>query len=346
MIIKPGGRENSEEMKMNKLFACLLTGILALSWLVLPATGCDNTNVQENNHELDDVFSIYLLAEEIEGEPPYDLDKLNLHDEPWLSIEDIDYYDFSTHYIYLKTDKASLFGEELQPSASSAFVIIAGGERCYLGHFHSPVSSWLPMTPIISYYPGFELYPEDIIHIEKFELNGAEDVRKDQRIRDAISQAGKISMGLSIKLDDVKADSRNGITDVSYTFTVTNESDKPLYVPDPGKMGAGLLHYYSGGIILSTSERHQIVLSAYEPSVAPQPYDSWDVSWFTKIDSHESMERTLTFDCDEIVSNGTYACRFNYAGPSRIEKSARRLPDGRLWLGKVESNTIEISTGN
>lgn len=346
MIIKPGGHENSKETKMNKLFSCLLTGILALSWLVLPATGCDNTNVGQSNHELDDVFSIYLLAEKIENEPSYDLDKLKLQEKPWLSIEDIDYYDFSTHYIYLKADKTSLFGEEWTDSTSSAFVVVADGERRYLGHFVSPVSSWLPMTPIIRSGTSFDMYPKDIIHIEKFKLDGAEDVRKDQRIRDAISQAGKISMGLSIKLDDVKADSRNGITDVSYTFTVTNESDEPLYVPDPGKMGAGLLHYYSGGIILSTSERHQIVLSAYEPSVAPQPYDSWDVSWFTKIDSHESMERTLTFDCDEIVSDGTYACRFSYAGPSRIEKSDRTLPEGRLWIGTIESNTIKISTGD
>lgn len=54
----------------------------------------------------------------------------------------------------------------------------------------------------------------------------------------------------------------------------------------------------------------------------------------------------MTFDSDQIVSQGTYSCSFRYTGPSRIEKDDRTLPDGRLWLGKVESNTIEISTGD
>jgi len=335
---------------MNKLFACLLTGILVLSWLVLPATGCDNTNVQENNQEHNDVFSIYLLAENLEGELPDDLDKLKLQEEPWLSIEDIDYYDYSTHYIYLKKDKASLFGEGLQNQMSSAkssdFVVVADDERCYLGRFHPPFSSQMPMTPIISDYPGFELSPEDVIRIaNSFRPDGSADLRDAPRIRDALSTAGKLSLGVSVTLSDVKVISRDGITDVSYTFTITNESDESLYVPDPDKMEAGLFHYYTGGITLAGSEVYQIVLSAYDSSEAPQPHDSWDASWFTRLDSHESMERTLTFDSDQIVSEGNYSCSFRYSGPSRIEKEARTLSDGRLWIGTVESSPIEISTG-
>ncbi len=346
---------------MKKPLAFLLTGILALSWLVLPVTGCDNANVGQDNQEYNDVFSIYLLAENIEGELPDDLDKLKLQEEPWLSIEDIDYYDYSTHYIYLKKDKASLFGEGLQNQMSSAmssdFVVVADDERCYLGRFHPPFSSQMPMTPIISDYPGFELSPEDVIHIaNSFSLDGTADLRNDHRIREALAQAGKLSLGLSVKLSDVEVNSQDSITGVSYSFAVTNESAEPLYVPDPGKMGASLFHYYTGGISLSSPEVYHIVLSTpYDSAVAPSAHgsgdivwltgDNWDSSWFTRLGSHESMERTITFTCDQIVSEGTYSCSFRYTGPSRIEKEARALSDGRLWIGTLASNTTEITTG-
>jgi len=127
---------------MKKPLIILLTGILVFSWLVLPLTGCDNACVEQNEQEHKDVFSVYLLAEKLEDEPPYDLTDLKLQEEPWLSIEDIDYYDFSTHYIYLKEDKTSLFGEELRNI--SDFVVIAKDEML-LGTFSSPV-------PFISAY--------------------------------------------------------------------------------------------------------------------------------------------------------------------------------------------------
>jgi len=147
---------------------------------------------------------------------------------------------------------------------SSAFVVVANDERCYLGRFHPPFSSQMPMTPIISDYPSSELPPKDVISIKyPFRPDGSADLRNDSRIRDAISQAGKLSLGISVTLSSVKVNSRDDITDVSYTFTVTNESDEPLYVPDLSKMGAGLFHYYTGGIILYGSEVYSIVLSAY-----------------------------------------------------------------------------------
>lgn len=342
---------------MKKPLAFMLTGILVLSWLVLPATGCDNKVVKETSRESSDVFSIYLLAEKLEGEPPYDLDKLTLQAKPWLSVEDIAYYDFSTHYIYLKEDKASLLSDEIPTATVYPFVVVANGERCYLGHFVSPVSSYLPTTPFISDYPGFELYPEDIIYIANYSPDGAADPRNDRRIRDALAKAGKLSLGLSVTLSEVKVNSRDGTTGVSYTFAVTNESNEPLNVPDPDKMRIGLFHYYTGGIILYGSEVYSTVLSTpYDPAVAPQPHDSegdtvwitsdsWDSSWFARLGSHESMERTITFTCDQIVSQGTYSCSFRYTGPSRIEKGDRALSDGRLWIGMiVASHPIEIST--
>ena len=57
---------------MNKPLAFLLTCILALSWLVLPVTGCNNASIGQDNQEDNDVFSIYLLAEKLEGELPDD----------------------------------------------------------------------------------------------------------------------------------------------------------------------------------------------------------------------------------------------------------------------------------
>lgn len=320
---------------------------LILSLLVFPVTGCDSRDATQGDYTGKDIFSIYLLSERVEGEPPYDLDGFQLPEKPWLSIEDIDYYDFSTHYIYLKTDKASFFGEDWQIATPSAFMVIAGGERCYLGHFHSLVMSWLPQTPTISFdpafNPGLDFYPDDVIHIEKCGLDGSEDVRNDRRIKEALSKAGKLSSGVSVMLNDVKVNSHGGTTDVSYTFTVTNEGDEALYMFDPDKTGVDLFHYFAGGLYLYGSEVYVIVLSAYDSTVQPYSYENPDVSWFTRLNRHKSMERTLTFDSDDIVSEGAYSCRVGYTGPSRIEKNDRVRSDGRLWIGAVESNPVEIT---
>ncbi len=110
--------------------------------LLIGICGCDDGDTLST----EDVFAIYLpedMNTDYIKQGKYELSNLQLRDEPWLSIDDIDFYDFSTHYIYLKQRGKAL------PSWTSPFVVVANGERCYLGQFHSPFSSSLPMSPTI-----------------------------------------------------------------------------------------------------------------------------------------------------------------------------------------------------
>jgi hypothetical protein len=80
------------------------------------------------------------------------------------------------------------------------------------------------------------------------------------------------------------------------TRIVPNEGDDALYVPDPDKMGSSLFHYYTNGAYLESQNDVTPISGEYGPSNSldgPEPYDSWNVEWFTKMDSHQSMRRTV-----------------------------------------------------
>lgn len=324
---------------MKKLLVYLLIGIFTLAWLTFTATGCNNTDANQNEVELNSGFSIYLVDEPPSGERTNDLAKLPLKDEPWLSMDDFDFYDFSTHFIYLKNDKTSLFIDKNQIGCVTRFVAVANGERCYLGGFTSSICSTMPpQGPIIEFFP-LGMMPEDIIAIyREYPVSSSEDLRNDERIKNALSKSGKLVLGLKVALKDVRIISRAETVTLSYTFTITNEGDEALYVPDPDKMGSSLFHYYTNGVILTKTDDYRISIEAlYKTVIGPEPFDSWEKSWFTRIGSGNSIERTVILDGYPDIADGTYSCRFNYTGPHNIQRSERILPDGRIWLGTVES---------
>jgi hypothetical protein len=141
----------------------------------------------------------------------------------------------------------------------------------------------------------------------------------------------------------VNIDNRDGLTAVSYTFTITNEGDETLYLFDPDRVGAERFHYYTGGLYLSGADYFFAVLSAYDTLSKQFSYDELDLSWFTRLKGHKSMKRMINFECDTVVPDGVYSCYLLYTGPSHIEKDDRSLKDGRLWLGSVRSTSIEIT---
>lgn len=87
-------------------------------------------------------FGIYFLKDTTLTERDIEhveIKDLVLNDDAWLTEEDIGFYDFSTHCIYLKRDKSCFFYNYVgnffvfSPSfVSKTFVIVAGTERCYV----------------------------------------------------------------------------------------------------------------------------------------------------------------------------------------------------------------------
>jgi hypothetical protein len=331
---------------MKNAISYLLIGGVNVFLLLLTLTGCEKSVSTNNTGIADNEFAIYMVAnvdwQNFHTFVNIELSELELAAEPWLSLRDIDYYDFSTHYIYLKSSE--LFREvDATKSFVKPFVVVAGGERCYLGYFLG-VSSFLPPTPQI-HYPAF--VPEDVIEIRKNGLEGAIDVRNDPRIRKVFMKAGKLDPGLQITLNSAVVVNRAEVITMSYSFTITNDSDNPFYVPDPDKMGSDLFHYYTNGLILTKVENpHESVWATQKSAISLEPYHKWDINWFTRLGAHASIVRTVILSGYPEFGNGVYLCRFMYDGPKLISKSGRFLNDGRIWIGEIESSAIEISIDN
>lgn len=151
-------------------------------------------------------FSIYLLADttiNTEKAEEYEISQLQLQAEPWLSKNDIEFYDFSSHCIYLKKDRSSVFRNITMIVSGRPFVVVANGERCYLLSYHPMASSFAPMVPRIDAFDSF-LYPKDVIHISKSNQFYNEslytfiDERNDIRIRNALVHDNIFHGGLQI----------------------------------------------------------------------------------------------------------------------------------------------------
>ncbi|UCD38090.1 MAG: hypothetical protein JSW54_00980 [Fidelibacterota bacterium] len=288
---------------------------------------------------LDDPTITTLQAEEV------DLSQLDLQGSPWLCISDMEFYDYSTHCIYLKDDFSSLFGSDSITVFSSVlgvpFVVVANGERCYLGSFWSMLSSLGTRCPTIE---DIELwfYPSDVIHIndgDRSPLSAYPDVRDQQCIREGLQSYDKLHEGLRIDLEGVEVINQPDTSTVRYTFRIINEDIDDLYVPDPELMGSALFHYYTNGIVLDNGEHSY--RSEYKSVEGPDSFWDWDPGWFVRIESQSSIRRTVTLRGYPPIPEGNYSCWFVYAGPTNIEREARMLSDGRLWLGEVVSDVLE-----
>ena len=76
------------------------------------------------------------------------------------------------------------------------FVVVAGGERVYLGAFWTHLSSYLPKFPVCYADPAILAIdadlPKSAIRIEAPQIEGQEDPRGDARVREALEAAGKL----------------------------------------------------------------------------------------------------------------------------------------------------------
>ncbi len=271
-----------------------------------------------------------------------DQNQLVLRKEAWLTDEDVQFYDFSSHCIYLKEDKRHFFATDtgrffvFDPVLMDRpFVVVASGERCYVGSLRSGLLSTMPPGPYIDELDvGF--YPVDVLHISMFPGSEA-DVRGDGRIKDALVSLGLYRGGISLDLEGVRVLENADTSTIEYRFRIANIDQEDLCVIDPDKMGSELFHYFTNGVVLHGNNR--LYQSDYK-KVKP-PATSWDPTWFVGIPAGSFIERTVTLKGYPAISPGSYSCQFTFDGP-KVRKEDRYLAGGRIWLGNVVSNRIGI----
>lgn len=251
-----------------------------------------------------------------------------------LTSDEIDYYDLSTHFIYLKGTDSFLKDKMVRDS----FQIYAAGEKIYSGVFHSMYMSSLPLgpsidTPVIFY----EEYVIPVTFSYYYDANGKQnppvDPRKDPRILQALKLSGQLHEGLKCEIRSLQA--IQGSSKVSLELELTNNDSFDYYHLDPDKMGMGLFHYFTNGLSFWSATQ----MKRYENHVQhiqPQPWDSWDISWLSLIRSGQKKTIWIHYTNFDLVPKGQYKLQFRFPGLGHVEKSQLVQRNGRIWLGSLD----------
>lgn len=322
--------------------------IVLFSFFMINSCTCPTRSDIEHN------FAIYLLKDssiEIYDILDTPLPELELEDEPWLSSEDIEFYDFSTHCIYLSKEVKSLFNNEVDDVMFTSswwrkpFIVCANNQKIYKGFFAFGASSrFASDIPHILDDYQFSFYPSDVLMIDwRPSSIVPEDIRNNNQVRETLEDAGLLHAGIGVNLISVDVVENADTSTIKYKFEIINNDQENLYVIDPDIVGSSLFHWWTNGVYLQNTETRESFWSVYKEVEYLDPIFQWKSEWYTKVNSGESIEREVILRGYTRIPTGEYSCYFYYSGPTKIEKKNRYTNDGRYWLGAINSNTIEIS---
>jgi hypothetical protein len=249
----------------------------------------------------------------------------------------IDFYDMSSHLIYLKE------GYSFVCNRSGSFSIYTGDEEIYTGILFPPYSCMIPIGPVI-YCPPY-LYNDYIIPIgfsNYFDSlgNPLPDPRDHPQIIEALKENDQYRAGLSCEITEIEKSNPNKI---DLTLKLTNREEGDIYYLDPRKMGTELFHYFTNGLYLTNSEG---VMYTPQLSVSePEPWDAWEPAWLSPLSGGASQILVLSYSYIEVIGNGEYAVDFIFPGLGyQVSRDDLQQYD-RLWLGKLlVSDTLYLET--
>ena len=322
--------------------------ILILSLTIIFGCSKNSDPFSVNNEE--SYFGIYFLKDTTMTEQEttkMDINSLVLNDDPGLTHNDIEFYDFSTHCIYLKKDKSYFFENyggkfyQFNPELiSRPFVIVAGNERCYVGALHSGLLSMAPAGPYMNELDvGY--FPADVMHISRA-WSDDEDIRSNPKVEEVLIEQDLFHAGLEIELTSFQLVDNSDTSTVEYSIKIKNNDQDNLYIIDPAKMGSELFHYYTNGPHLWDYSKPLYLYSQFKEVDSPEPYDSWNFEWFTLVKSNQSIERTILLKGYPHIPNGNYVGYMNFSNPTKITKENRYVADSRIWIGSIRSNDFQI----
>lgn len=175
------------------VIAAFATVLLVVSglWAEGPASAPASTPASAASHHVG--FYLVTAPESVKQAQGTPLEKLTLAAEPFLSENDIRRYEWPSHAIHLRpgaADRTLLFPG--RPSAAS-FVVVADGQRIYLGVLQEPMPyEGCPVPIIYIESPGVMIHTQDRIRINPSEPNRSPrpDPRNDIRLIEALQPLG------------------------------------------------------------------------------------------------------------------------------------------------------------
>ena len=301
-------------------------------------------------------FAIYFLQEgdvkiydALNMVPTY----FGLQNTPWLSGNDIEMYDWSSHCVYLKKDKSAFFEgygtEETKDTGLvtawyyKPFVVTAQQQLCYMGYFYPITYADMWYVPDIS-FGGINYYPDDIINIE-YPWLYSEDIRNIDQIKQALIDSSLYHGGISAELDTLNGVNFIDVGDTStieYSIILTNNDQDNLLILDPDLAGSEIFHWYNPGLILLDPD-YNIYRADYKTTAEPLP----GVNYYTELKSGESIRRSITLRGYGNIPDGTYYLQLSYfSGNMQRPKSERMVGDSRYWIGPTRTGVYGCVKGD
>jgi len=312
-------------------------------------SGCKDNNPVVPPTQNDNTFAIYFLKDTtltIKDILSTNLEDLVLADKPWISQEDIDFYDWSSHCIYLKKDKSYFFRSDFDSFTPDflyklswvdrPLIVVANGKKCYTSYFFSTLlSDFWPSPDIFDF--DITHYPKDVIYTE-WPYPFAKDVRSNQDVKKTLNNLDILHEGLQITMDSILIDNAETTT-IRYKITINNNDSDNLYVLDPDKIETSLFYAFTNGPEFYNSTNNTVYRSLNTGAIVPT-YGTFKPEWFSKIKSGQSINRMITLKGYPHLPDGNYYCSFSFNNPYYIKKEERMLSDGRYWMGPTRSELI------
>jgi hypothetical protein len=308
----------------------------------------------------------YLLEDEkmsFEKARDLPLNELKLQAAPWIASDNIDRYDWSCHFVYLKqpVDIPNEKGAKYVNLHGKPFVVVAQGTRCYLGALWSMVSSYLPPGSVAK----VDVWGEKI---ERFQINlfsflpkseTQKEMRDNPVLKETLRLNGQLHAGLECKLDKVEAERNDRDFSLVYTYTIFNKDQDGLYVLDPEKFHPAIFHDFNNGLAIQNMDNEEYIRWPNPRTGEPAHVLNPELSWYTLLHKGESMTRTVAMKLTPRLppESGKYKFIFTYVGYGYgfLHDNIRsgnnnqlllkdykiatdpKAADGRLWLGQISA---------
>lgn len=256
-------------------------------------------------------------------------------DETVLDLSDIEYYDFSSHILYLTEDNrmegnlATLDGSYVKINEQIIYPLLV----------HSGFQSSFPPVPFI--YDGAGQYGSHAVQISFMgDINAAQDPRNDQRLIQSLKKSDKYRGGLTVEIQSLSLNKSNKLR---MRFKLTNNDSWNYLHLDPHKTGLELFNYFTNGPVFFDPHASQFIYHQV-PTVQPDSLFFWNPDWMSVIKGKGSKIFELVYDFDELPKNAQLTCDFQFPGLTFQVTDRKDLEQahGRIWLGGTTASTVAV----
>lgn len=323
-------------MKKSIINTCLPLFLLMLitSCFLIPST--NKTKIEFYFFENDSITDYITVA---------DIDSLPLQAEPWLTQDDIAFYEWEGQNIYLKENKWDVLDEYyngdtlIYPLKAQAFAIVLDDIPVYIGYINNFYMNLNKSNPEINEFT-FMFYPENMISFFDMKLTDI-PYNDDELIKDALIENDLFHGGLDISYDydyGIVISDSNDVTSVEFQYKLKNlDQDNFLYL-DPAKIGSEVFCWLNINPSFLGIDNAENVTRSFSSDIGDNLPDSSDFAGDAIYSILNSGDSTTLHIRLSGYNSFTAGVKYNFIlwfiSPMNYGSSDfRTRNDGRIWTG-------------